>query len=413
MSQKVTLRPALLPEDHTSLMEFIAAEQGAAMARWLADHFARPRYRPDFTRIAEQGDAIIGFALLNHERRRLGAATLEFGFLDDIYVRPDQRGQGIFRALMGECLGALVAQELPFAALHGPTALYAPFGFAPYTFGAALFVPVVASAPVAPLRPVVPEDGDDLAALYAATWQDLPLTQVRAAPDWRWWFSQVREALALEDGRGRVVAYAVVEQRCVAVKLRVVEAAAADAGAARALVAALLARAAAAGLAQLYLPLPPAHRVAQAALQMGGTAHLVASSDQGNRYGHADMAGIVDAQGALAALAPELTRRLAGSRYAGWSGVVGIELAIGQVTLEVAAGQATVAAAARPADVRLRRVSLPALAQLWLGYRAPADLRATGGLDCDDAALGLLDALFPVVMACSEHEDWWIEERNA
>ena len=53
----------------------------------------------------------------------------------------------------------------------------------------------------------------------------------------------------------------------------------------------------------------------------------------------------------------------------------------------------------RPADLRLRQITLPALAQLCLGYRAAADLRATGGLACDDSALGLLDALFPVVLA--------------
>ena len=39
-----------------------------------------------------------------------------------------------------------------------------------------------------------------------------------------------------------------------------------------------------------------------------------------------------------------------------------------------------------------------ALAQLLLAYRAAADLRATGGLACDDTALGLIDALFPALL---------------
>jgi len=67
---------------------------------------------------------------------------------------------------------------------------------------------------------------------------------------------------------------------------------------------------------------------------------------------------------------------------------------------------------ARPADVRLRNVTLPALAQLCLGYRPAADLRATGGLACDDSALGLIDALFPAVMACCEDVEWIAKEAS-
>jgi hypothetical protein len=59
----------------------------------------------------------------------------------------------------------------------------------------------------------------------------------------------------------------------------------------------------------------------------------------------------------------------------------------------------------RPADLRLRQVTLPGLAQLLLGYRAAADLRASGDLACDDSALGLLDALFPVVLAAGMSEE--------
>jgi hypothetical protein len=112
------------------------------------------------------------------------------------------------------------------------------------------------------------------------------------------------------------------------------------------------------------------------------------------------MAGVADLPAMLEALAPELAARLARSRYAGWSGGLRLELDTGRATLLLDDGRVAVVDGTRPADVRLRRVTLPALAQLLLGYRAAADLRATGGLDCDDAALGLIDGLFPPTGAC-------------
>jgi len=104
----------------------------------------------------------------------------------------------------------------------------------------------------------------------------------------------------------------------------------------------------------------------------------------------------VDLAGALAALAPELTRRLAASRYAGWNGAIRIELDASRVTIVCGGGRVSVTGSEHPADVRLRRVTLPGLAQLLLGYRSAGDLRATGDLDCDDQTLGLVDSIFPV-----------------
>jgi hypothetical protein len=79
-----------------------------------------------------------------------------------------------------------------------------------------------------------------------------------------------------------------------------------------------------------------------------------------------------------------------------------MELETERITLAFAEGRATVIDGSRPADLRLRQITLPALAQLCLGYRVAADLRATGGLACDDSALGLLDVLFPALLATGE-----------
>ncbi|MCG8351487.1 MAG: GNAT family N-acetyltransferase [Chloroflexales bacterium] len=409
MSVDVTIRAIVELGEQQRLAEFIHARQGEDAARLFASHLAQARYRSAFTRAAFANNALIGYALIRHERRRLGVATLEVGWLDDIYIPPDWRGRGAFRALLGDYLGVLVEHDFPFAMLHGPVKLYAPFGFAPYRFGAAALGEARSAETSAQLRSATLADSDDLAALYAANYRDLPLTEVRAATDWRWRFAQGGKLEVLQDRQERVVAYAAVEQRLVRTKLRVVEAAAADAGVARVLITALLAQAYEQGLAHLYLALAPEHCVSQAALQMGGIVHVAAAPEQGNRYGHADLAGIVRLSGALAMLTPELERRLALSHYAGWSGTIQIELETGRIILTFQDGRVAISNDSRAFDLRLRKVKVPALAQLCLGYRAPADLRATGDLDCDDTALSLFDVLFPVVMACGENEDWWLE----
>jgi hypothetical protein len=176
--------------------------------------------------------------------------------------------------------------------------------------------------------------------------------------------------------------------------LSIAEAAAADAGAARELCAALVIHAQILGAQRLAFMLSPTHLVVRAALHLGGTARVSAALDD---VGEVALAGIVDLPAMLEALAPEFERRLVGSHYAGWGGNLRIEIATERITLAFAEGYATVIDGSRPADLRLRQVTLPALAQLLLGYRAAADLRATGELACDDTALGLIDALFPAL----------------
>jgi hypothetical protein len=386
-------------DDLVRLRAFLAAHDKQA-PHDLDRHLARPRYRPALTRVAERGGALVGCALLSHRRLRLGAATLEIGEIARIDATDDGTG---FAALLGDCLGALLAEGLPLAIVHGDMAVYGPFGFAPYTFSAAVELEVGGLGEAAgALRPTREDDLDDLAALYTTDYRDQPLAEARAMPDWRAWLAEDHTTLALEDGRGRVVGYARVpsppdplsqpRERVSMDSFIIAEAAAADAGAARSLIAALAAHAQARGMRRLALGLAPAHLVARAALHLGGAARIAATPEGAE---HAALAGVVDLPGMLETLTPEFERRLAASRYAGWSGSLRVEIETERITLALEAGRAAVIDGSRPADVRLRQVTLPGLAQLCLGYRAAADLRATGGLACDDSALGLIDALFP------------------
>lgn len=398
MRTTVHLSSAEAPADLARLRAFAAA-RGADALRVLEQHLARPRYRPDFTRLAERAGQIAGYALLAHERLRLGAATLEAGRIMALDAALAQDDPGVFAALLGDCLRVLVDEGLPLVLVWGPTETYAPFGFAPYRLHAAVHLTSRAGAieNALPLRRAAEDDIDDLAALHEATYHALPLTEMYAPPDWRFRLADGEQILAIDDQRGRLIAYCAIAHE--KDHVRISEAAAADAGAARALCSAMQAHAHTVGQPGLPMALSPWHVVAQAALQLNGHVRLIAPSDGVDRQGYGQIAGVVDLPLLLEALAPEFERRLAGSRYTGWSGNLRLEIETERITLAFAEGRATVIDGSRPADLRLRQVTLPALAQLCLGYRVAADLRATGGLACDDSALGLLDALFPAVLA--------------
>ncbi len=404
------MQPALLlsnagtPEDLARLRAFVDP-RGAAALSVLERHLTRPRYRPAFTRIVERAGQIVGYALLGHQRLRLGAATLDAGRIRALDVALAQDDPSIFAALLGDCLRVLVEEGLPLVLVCGPTETYAPFGFAPYGLDAATYLTSrgdpIKSTPQ--LRRATEDDLDDLAALHDATYHTLPMTEIYTAPNWRFRFAGDEQILAIEDNRRRLIAYCTIEHQ--KDQLKISEAAAADAGAARVLCSALQAQAHAQGQSGLQMTLSPWHLVAQAALHLNGHVRLIAPSDGVDRQGYGEIAGVVDLPLLLEALVPEFELRLARSRYAGWSGNLRMEIETERITLAFSEGRATVIDGSRPADLRLRQVTLSALAQLCMGYRVAADLRATGGLACDDSALGLLDALFPAVMAAGAHAE--------
>lgn len=342
-----------------------------AFARLLA----RPRAQPGFFMLAAGQAGPRGHALLAHERRGLGALSLDVAALTLAADEP-----AAIEPLLAAAVTAAAEADLPFLTVRGAPAELAAFGLAPCALSSVTSLPSPAG-PAAGLRPATADDAEDLAALADATLAGLPRAPRRAPPEWRWLLDAPEGWLVLEDRRGRAAAYALLAGDTV------VEAAAADAGAARGLVSALAARGARA------LALSLAHGVSRAALLLGGTATTRAPVSGTP----AELWGVVDLAAALGALGGEQERRLARSRYAGWEGAVRLEGAAGAATLRCTGGRVWVEEAPGPVDVMVGGLGLTAAAQLTLGYRQAADLRATAELRCADVDLGLLDVLFPAL----------------
>lgn len=355
--------------------EAAAALEARLGAAALARLLTQPRRRPTFALVATGANGPRGHALIAHERYGLGATSLDVGVLTLAADEP-----AAVEPLLAGAVAAAAEAELAFLTLRGAPQEFAAYGLAPCALVSEVRLPPDLDAAPA-LRPTTPSDEDDLAALANATLAGLPLAPRRAPPDWRWLLDAPARWLVLEDRRGRATAYARLAGDTVT------EAAAADGGTARDLATALAAH----GARTLALPL--AHGIARAALLMGGTATVGAPSADAP----AELWGVVDLVAALDALSDELARRAAHSRYAGWEGVVRLEGAAGSATLRCTGERVLVEEAAGPVDVMVGGLGLAAAAQLTLGYRQAADLRATGELRCADVDLGLLDALFPAL----------------
>src|SRR5690242_14578930 len=112
MDSPVRISGAEASDDLARLRVWVAA-RGAAALRALEQHLAHPRYRPAWTRIAERDGQIVGYALIDHRRLRLGAATLETGRIAAIDAAPAQNDPDLLAALLGDCLRMLIEEGLP------------------------------------------------------------------------------------------------------------------------------------------------------------------------------------------------------------------------------------------------------------------------------------------------------------
>jgi len=133
MSSTLRIISAGTPDDLARLRAFVTTRDAKALSE-LERHLARPRYRPTFTRIAERAGQVTGYALIGHERLRLGVAALDAGRIAALDIGSTPDDPSVFAVLLGDCLRVLVEEGLALATLHGPVADYGSFGFAEYLF---------------------------------------------------------------------------------------------------------------------------------------------------------------------------------------------------------------------------------------------------------------------------------------
>ncbi|MEM8534547.1 MAG: hypothetical protein AAGF95_27130 [Chloroflexota bacterium] len=393
---------------------FITTEQGAQAVTALNSHMEQPRYQLGFTCVLEQDGVLVGYALLRHVRWHFGVVSLDVGMIEVLYINPVHYSQHLLEALLYGLFRVCYDNAIPLVTIQGNSALLESLGFAPYRLSALAWIDVTQQTEpksVHQLQVYSIDRLDECAALYESNYRTSALTEIRVAADWRMWGEAESHIHVLEDTQGRTLAYAVQQIQSSSGELQIVEAAAADVGVATSLIDHLQQYAHTHTATRIACALPLAHPVTQAVLHRGGTTHIHTQlQPNGATTTLVDLAGVIDLSMALRALQTELEHRLSMSHYATWNGSIQVVLARQQITLAVANGQITIAEEIAPAQIWVHLRSLAATAQLLLGYRTSADLRANGMLQCTDTALGLLDILFPAVISYGLPTDWLVNQ---
>ena len=216
MTDTIVVRAIDSETDRQRLREFIAALQGARGLRAYEAHLARARYRTEFTIALERDQVLLGCVLLRHARWRLGRAALDVGVIERLLLSLEDSDGVLFEALIGAVLQTCADQDMTLIAAIQPPGQFLPLGFAPYTYCTELRLPAVhpaysnqrVSFALRPLNERLDGPGD-LEPLYAASYHDLALSELRVRPDWRSWLEAGQNAYILEDRREATVGYAV------------------------------------------------------------------------------------------------------------------------------------------------------------------------------------------------------------
>ena len=115
------------PEDATQVFSVIeAAFADRSVAEFAEEIRASPGYVPDLAFVAEEGDQIVGHAMLSlvglegHD---------DVPILTPMSVRPDRQGRGIGATLVRAALSAAEERDAPLVLCEGIPAYYPRFGF--------------------------------------------------------------------------------------------------------------------------------------------------------------------------------------------------------------------------------------------------------------------------------------------
>jgi len=335
---------------------------------------------------------------------RIGTAQVRMAGIGDVYTNRQYRMKGYMRHLYEDTLNYMTAEGYDVSMLFGIPNFYTKFGYAtslpdPYftikTRDAEAAGPggeALISRPIeAGDMPAVIELYNELNAAWTCTIVRAPqtFTEFRKGTDW----DRRTESCLWEDGGGRLMGYAVWDRDSTAVK--VAEVGARDDRLFATILYALAQQAIEKRCESIEVHAPLGHAFAEYAQRWGATWTIAYP-----RYGDG-MMRIMNQQALFEKLAPELTRRLAASPLASYSGRLVLETNLGITILAREHGQVTAqpgtaheASAPLPGDVRLE-LSQDKLAQLIAGYRSARDVLNSAGVSLSGEGFPLLDTLFP------------------
>lgn len=334
---------------------------------------------------------------------RVGATVVRMAGIGGVHTERAHRMKGYMRQLLEDTVQYMVAEGYDISMLFGIENFYTKFG---YAAGLAAFECKVktrdaevagANAPAGPYvtRSIGEADMPAVLDLYNVNNAMRVGSVVRTPEDFTkfekgTWYGTLPDTQLWEDANGKLLAYAVWDHYDKAVKVAELEARD-DALLCNALFPTLLSFFAAQAVDKrcedVQLFIPPDHPFAEYVQRFGAEWKVTYP-----RHG-SGMLRLLNQQPFFEKIAPELERRLALSRSAGYTGALTFQTDLGTLALVINRGSITVETCARE-GLRLE-LSQDKLTQLVIGYRSARDVLNDPQVTAHGDVLPLLNVLFP------------------
>lgn len=329
---------------------------------------------------------------------RIGTVVVRMAGIGDVYTNREHRKKGYMRRLYEDTVHYMVTEGYDISMLFGIENFYTKFGYAPGLAGfeckvktrdaevAAANAPVEASI----TRPIGAADMPAVLDLYNANNATRMCSVVRALEDFSefdkgTWYDTSPETHLWEDANGKLLAYTVWDRNNKAVKVAEVEAR--DDALFPTLLSFFAAQAVEKRCEDVQLFIPPDHPFAEYVQRFGAEWTVTYP-----RYG-SGMLRLLNQQPFFEKIAPELERRLALSRSAGYTGTLTFQTDLGTLALVINRGSITLAGKSNE-GLRLE-LSQDKLTQLVIGYRSARDVLNDPQVKAHGDVLPLLNVLFP------------------
>ena len=347
--------------------------------------------------LVKDGEAVSGVGIVKNSIR-IGTASVRMAGIAGLWTSPDHRLKGYGSRSMWEAIRLMDAEGRDASVLFGITDYYHRYGYAPVFPDVALSL-ISADLPRcedADVRPMRRSDVAEVVRLYNAH-SGRRTGMVVRGQDWvpRWRMPRMGEDTVRRAGRvtvvcrpsGRIAAYYVSDIQ--AGRFDVSELGVSDPWSCLALAGSLRRRAMRQRIERIRVHVPPDDPFARFCVRFGSEHRIAFPSNSGS------MGRIIRLAPLFRKLLPTLTGRL-GDADVRWVRPLELHTDIGNVCLNPVSGR--VVLNQRPPALRPLRVSLPILklTQLAFGYRAAADISHDGGVSIPNAAMPVLDVLFPV-----------------
>jgi len=329
---------------------------------------------------------------------RVGTAVVRMAGIGDVYTSREHRNKGYMRHLYEDTVHYMIAEGYDISMLFGIENFYTKFGYAP---GLAVFECKVKTrdAEVAAVnapsgayitRPIGKEDMPAVLDLYNASNAMRVCSVVRTIEDFPefhkgTWYGTPPDTQLWEDANGTLLAYAVWDRYDKAVKVAEVEAR--DDAFFPTLLSFFAAQAVEKRCEDVQFFMPPDHPFAEY-VQRFGAEWTVKYPRHGS-----GMLRLLNQQPFFEKIVPELERRLALSRSAGYTGTLTFETDLGTLALVINRG--SIALAGKAGDGPRLALSQDRLTQLVIGYRSARDLLNDPQVKAHGDVLPLLNVLFP------------------